>query len=104
MNSVDTTLNKGDIPCHEYACTMSIVAIPLVSGLRAIRLAQTAFLSQVFGLRCFVYQKVKIRPIVTHARAGAPGTKVTHIRDRAYSPVRKLLTVGSVVRLLGRGL
>mmetsp|Transcript_4458 Transcript_4458/g.6168 ORF Transcript_4458/g.6168 Transcript_4458/m.6168 type:complete len:204 (-) Transcript_4458:925-1536(-) len=52
----------------------AIAADPLVSGAKAIRQAQTTFFNHVIGFRCFVYQKVSIKPTTTDMRAGIPGT------------------------------
>ena len=58
-------------------------AEPDVKGDRAIKDAQTTFLSQVMGFKCFVYQKVNIRPMTTESLAGTPGTAVRQSKSVA---------------------
>mmetsp|Transcript_55149 Transcript_55149/g.152766 ORF Transcript_55149/g.152766 Transcript_55149/m.152766 type:complete len:96 (+) Transcript_55149:695-982(+) len=82
-NNMDTTRSNCNHPVLAVP-VKDMAATPLVRGLNAIKLAQTAFLSHVRGFKCWVYQKVSINPITTAIRAGAPGTMVTHTNAAAY--------------------
>ena len=57
-------------------CRMFHAHDPELHGARAIRLAQTIFLVQVIGFKCFVYKYVMIKPNNTDSRVGTPGKKL----------------------------
>lgn len=55
-----------------------------MKGASAINAAQVTFLSQVLGLRCWVYQYVSMEARITERRAVTPGRRVAEMRSDAY--------------------